>query len=389
MRDEGPMKRAPRPSSIQPEWFYRDLTLVSYIVHKVAELDPKRKMDKTRLTKIAANLIVDWKKILQEPGHYRIKLKNKPNPFGKVAYVPYLHNQPPIYKLEPSASRVGMWEIQKDDDESVVLLSSSAELGELLTTEAYGFQPLQLIQVDILSKLYCNLDTVQLNILVSHRDASSSEDCLEWVYRRWETNYQEILPILKAPGRPGDFEKARDNALRMAICSGQIELKLRYVLSGIADVADRLQNIREETMTDRYEREVVNAIISKIGEETAYSTGRKAAFYEYYSTNREYIYPITNAVATAFRKKTGESLDFEGDLLEMRKLLIRGAPVFKRRSSPQEIDMEKGLPQLLEEIEKVHAKAKQQAGFLLRPFAKQHGPYEAKEDWVIRDGRGG
>lgn len=387
------------PDKHDHERFNKEILFFSYIAHKVAEQSKANGYSITKLTKIGANYVQDWGRVFGSSGDYVPYMGITPNPYGMVAAIPKTIAGRPlfIYELHSVAKNKNLWNIIEDDHyRQVVMLSDSNTLKDKLlkvdkeTDFDFKFTPQELGVASFLSKLYSKFSTLELNILASHRDKINSQKCMGYAFRVWETNYQEIIPNLIAP----EWDLASDMSdkiLKMAVSCEQIELKTDYNFNGIQGVADKLENVSDGF--GDLERTIIDTMVDKIRKESQFNI-ENASFNEQYLLNREYIYPITNALIDIF------NMHFLGDLIsekrkqinQMKKALEKPS-IIETSDKPVEIDYSEDPTQILQNIEHFHNEAVKRSGGLLRPFPKSDEnsspgqQHDEKTDWIITDGR--
>jgi hypothetical protein len=379
--------------------FGKEMLFFSYIAHKVAEHENVNEYSITKLTKIAANYVQDWEEVLGRLGNYIPYMGLAPNPYGMVAAIPRPIAGRPlfIYELQSVAKKEGFWYVREDGSyKHAVMLSNSTSLEERLlridkVTGFYpGFDPHQIETASFLSEIYSKFNTLELNILASHRDKTKSKRCLEYAFRVWETNYQELIPKLIFPAEALASD-VRDKILKMAVSCEQIELKTGYAFDGIQEVTDKLERISDQF--DGLERSLIQKIVYKIRKKSEFDIG-VASFNEQYLLNREYIHPLTTALIYVFNMYFhGDSIsEDEKQIKRMRKAFKRSC-IIEANCNPVEISCSEDFVQILQNVERFHKEAEKRGEILLMPFRRsdENSPPGKRRDefvdWVVTDGR--
>jgi len=392
------------PDKHDPARFTKEMLFFSYIAHEVAEQENVNEYSVTRFTKIAANYVQDWVGVLGGLRNYLPYMGLKPNPYGMVAAIPKPMDKERarcIYEFKSFAKKNKLWDIREDGYyKQVVMLSDPNNLRDrLLKTDEttkfdLGFTEQQLEVAYFLSELYSKFKTSELNILASHRNKVNSKDCLRYAFRVWETNYQEIIPNLASPAMPltsGDVRDMRDKILKMTVSCEQIELKTGYTFYGIQDVIGKLENISDQFV--RYERATIKTMVAQIRKESQFSIG-SASIDEQYLLNREYLYPITEALIYVFNMNSYGNLisERQKQVKYMREVLDRPT-IIESDDNPVEIRCSEETIKILQNVGCFHQEADKRGGRLLIPFRKsdEKSPLGKRRDefvdWVVTDGR--
>lgn len=376
------------PDKHDIERFNVEINFISYIAHRVAD-EKKRGYSKTEFTKIIANYVQDWDILMGRAGGYKPFMGIKPNPYGIVAAIPHtITDYPaPVYMLGSIASEKGLWEfVKKDSCEQIVMLSDSITLEEKLlnideTTEFdFGIGRHQLGVASFLSEVYSKFNREELNILASHRNIANSKNCIEYLFRVWETEYQRFIHPINSPWNMAP--DALKNVLRMVACCEQIELKTKYTLYGIKTVTEKLKDVGNRFDSD-LGAAFIFSIVDKIERDLDVSTGSLVLFHQYYLGNREYLYPITKTLLDTIPDDLDRAA--KSKIVNMDHVL-NAHPIIDSEVNPIEIANNCTTQQLIMNVEDAHDKIVSKFGQQLRPF-KESGrkTHYKNEDWETHD----
>ncbi len=388
--------------NIDQERFNKEIFFYSFIAHSVAEREGRKDCSLTRFVKTAASYVEDWDIIAV--GHHFPYFGIKPNPYGIVAAVPEAFGGKVLFldDLVPITRKENLWniEISSDGKKYVTLCSNSATLRETLsgidneTKFEFSFDGSDLDIASFLAEVYAQMSTRELNISASHRDLIKSKSCFEYAFRKWETNFQEIIESARDLDFLADSENEdflANGILKMAASCGQIELKTEYALTGIRDVAERLDEISYDF--DGLEQSFIQKIIRYMTRNAFIESNsiEAANLCEQYILNRKYIYPITNALINIFEIYHDSHLHSRKEIKDMNKACMREA-IIESKCECGSIDGASTIELYIEEIEDTHNSARREAKTLLIPFKgavkKSSGPLNLEEnkDWDVTDG---
>lgn len=242
----------PYLGSHSPEHAITDVQLVGYLLKIISELEKEVKIPITRATKYMVNFLHDFRDFA-----YRTDMIFKPNPHGLVCAfsgdaVRNISERDCYLKdLSTMAENYNWW--RYIENENVL-----KPLTDLKNADKELFSELFFDECKSLLKIYHNLSTEELNILASHRNEKDDNDCLEFEFRYWETNFSDIITKLEEimetkfgfelSGKEYNElkEEITESDKKMYIACHEICKKALYSKKGINDVKCRLEKLREE-----------------------------------------------------------------------------------------------------------------------------------------------
>ena len=369
-----------------PDRFSKELYFFSYLAHLVVEYSETNDYCITKHTKIAANYTQDWGRI--GTGKHKPYFTLIPNPYGIVAVVPEgILYRKHIYELGSIAKNCDLWCIESEGSiKPVRMLSSSEELRAKLlgfdaeTKFSFGFTHDHIGTADILARIYSKLSREELNILASHRNSYYSQECIDYELKLWETNYQEFRRYSVRNSEDSDVwsDSAIKSILRMAIACEQIEIKSKYIFSGIEGVVSRLERMVQSNEFVFSEECTINGIIEDARKKTHLDEGERSSFIETYIHNIELLYPITKSIIETVDDigKTSESIDESQSLKKQGAIInlvraLEADPVIEAPIRPKEVHGN---------LSALHDEAKKIFGTRLKTFSKRN---PTDKEWEI------
>jgi len=375
----------------EPSRFNKELYFLSYITCKASEFGTPDIYSITKHTKIVANYAYDWKSI---GAGYTPNILRKANPFGMVAAIwqtPY-EGPKKIYDLGSVARTKGLWCIEEGKEyKPVKMLIGSESLEKILVSVdqkskfEFKFTQAQIGSADFLAELYSKFNTKELNILASHRTIPDSNECINYQFKIWETNFQKFWA--KKPWSEGFDQEDINSVCRMAEACVQIETKTDYIFNKIADVLTKLESIHDMDEFGSLEKRYILGILSKFLETSKLTPTDDANFTEAYSHNRQYMSPITKAFINLihhYLKNSGsilnidknpEILDFN-HICDPEKDLVIDTVV-----KPIQIN-QSDMQLLINSVDSIHNHAKKKSNRRLLPF---YDDLPKEKDWDIKE----
>ena len=280
----------------------------------------------TTFNKIITNFVEDW--------YEHIKCDYKPimdiegNPYGMVTTIPYtLYDSPNleishlyIYELCTLARKNSLWEkkLIDEDKKKIETIMKPTELREILTTNSekrfsMEFDDKIVSDGETLSIIYSELLPRELNFLCSFRDIKKSEECLNFAFKCWSTEFNNTINSLRNPltSERDQSKRLTRSVYRFARSCEQLDLKIYYILNEMPKLIKKFDDeLVPKYQNDRSIRPVLNDIVKDLHKfAPIYNDKYILELREKNRLNIQRIYPLSKALIRFYFNESGYSSD--------------------------------------------------------------------------------